>query len=186
MLQHLHKPTLFLDRDGVLNTRIPFEYIARVSDWQPVPGLGQAMQVLAGLAGRMVVVTNQAGVGKGLMAMADVDAVHRHMEGVVRDAGGRIDRVYTCPHLKEDNCGCRKPATGMAYQAKSDFPDIVFQNSIMVGDSLSDMQFGWALGMVTVLIEGKTEEADLLQSARVDLRFPGLPDFAAYWSRLGK
>lgn len=181
MLQHLIKPALFLDRDGVINTRIPDAYIGRVADWEPSPHLGEALALLSDLAGRIVVVTNQAGIGKGLVGADEVDAVHRHMVQFIGDAGGRIDRVYTCPHRKEARCRCRKPRTGMAFQALADYPDIDFRNSIMVGDSLTDIQFGRTLGMTTVLIEGKPEDAADLARAKVDFRFERLIDFARAW-----
>jgi len=178
MLKHGIKPTLFLDRDGVLNMRIPGAYVGRADYWIPAPGLGEAMALLSATFGRIVVVTNQAGVGKGLMSMADLNAVHAYMLSFVQEAGGRIDRVYACPHRKDEECACRKPATGMALQAQADFPDIEFANSVMVGDSLSDMQFGQALGMRTVLIEGKKEEAKQLAKAAINHRYKTLLDFA--------
>ncbi|MFN0015394.1 MAG: D-glycero-alpha-D-manno-heptose-1,7-bisphosphate 7-phosphatase [Saprospiraceae bacterium] len=175
------KPTLFLDRDGVINRRIAGEYARTPADFVFLPGVLEAVKILAGQFGRIVVVTNQAGIGKGLMTRTDLAAVHRKMLAGIRRAGGRIDRVYHCPHRPYTGCGCRKPATGMALQARTDFPEIEFETAWMVGDSLSDMQFGQALGMKTVLIAGKEEEAKALASIAVDARVESLLAFARSW-----
>ena len=171
-------PTLFLDRDGVLNVRTPDDYVKTPAEWIPVPGLETAMQQLSALFGRIIVVTNQAGIGKGLMTEADLDAVHQKMLDLIHTSGGRIDAVYHCPHRRDEGCDCRKPATGMALRAKVAFPDIDFTQSWMVGDSISDMQLGFRLGMKTVLIHGKAEEAELLKDLPVDYRFDTLSEFA--------
>jgi histidinol-phosphate phosphatase family protein len=170
-------PTLFLDRDGVLNVRPP-GYVTTPAEWIPLPGLEEAMRQLSTVFGRIVVVTNQAGIGKGLMTEADLTAVHQKMLDTIRSAGGRIDAIYYCPHRREEGCDCRKPATGMGLRAKVDFPDIDFTNSWIVGDSASDMEFGFRLGMKTVLIHGKTEEADQLAQMPVDDRFDSLAAFS--------
>ena len=176
----LYPPTLFLDRDGVVNERTPGDYVRSPEAFVPVEGLGPAMQLLTMLFGRIVVVTNQAGIGKGLMSEADLAAVHHKMQQMVQQGGGRIDRAYYCPHRSDAGCDCRKPAFGMALQAQRDFPDIDFQNSWMVGDSASDMAFGQGLGMRTALIEGKAEEAEILAAMKVDVRCKSLLEFAEF------
>ncbi len=150
--------TLFLDRDGVMNVRTPNDYVKTPDAWIATEGLEEAMCILATHFQHIVVVTNQAGIGKGLMTEADLAAVHTKMIDLVTAAGGRIDRVYYCPHRSDAGCSCRKPATGMAWLAMVDFPDIDFSQAWMVGDSASDMLFGQKLGMRTVLIAGKIEE----------------------------
>jgi D-glycero-D-manno-heptose 1,7-bisphosphate phosphatase len=171
-------PTLFLDRDGVINRRTVGDYVRRPADFIFETNVLNALRLLTGHFGHIVVVTNQAGVGKGLMSGADLAAVHRKMLAAVRRAGGRIDRVYHCPHRPDAGCSCRKPGTGMALQAQADFPDINFENTWMVGDSRSDMQLGQALGMKTILIDGKEEEAKELAALAVDGRFASLWAFA--------
>lgn len=173
-------PTLFLDRDGVLNIRPAGDYVRAPEAFIPSEGTTEAMRRLAGLFGRIIVVTNQAGIGKGLMTETDLASIHRKMQTIIFSEGGRIDRIYHCPHTKEANCRCRKPATGMAWLALADFPDIDFEDAWIVGDSVSDMQFGQSLGMRTVLIHGKTEEADSLAAMRLDFRFDSLLHFARY------
>ena len=175
-----HLPTLFLDRDGVINRRTPGDYVRSLDMFEPAAYLGEAMSILSAHFGRIFVVTNQAGIGRGLMTEADLSAVHRLLTDMVRASGGRIDRIFHCPHTKDAGCPCRKPATGMAWQALAEFPDINFENAWMVGDSASDIRFGQALGMHTVLIAGKTEEAEELSAMRVDFRFDSLFDFARF------
>lgn len=175
-------PFLFLDRDGVLNVRPPGDYVKTPEAFIPVPGLAEALAQLYLVFDRIVVVTNQAGIGKGLMTAADLERVHDKLRNIAAEAGVPIDAIYFCPHRREEKCPCRKPATGMGLQAKTDFPDIIFSESWMVGDSLSDIAFGQALGMRTALIEGKTEEADAAAGIQTDGRFPDLPAFARFIS----
>lgn len=173
-------PTLFLDRDGVINTRPIGDYVRQPDMFVPTEGLDEAMRLLAAHFGRIFVITNQAGIGRGLMTEQDLAAVHGKMFEIVESAGGRIDRAYHCPHAKDAGCRCRKPATGMAWLALADFPDIDFENAWLVGDSASDMEFGQALGMRTVLIRGKLEETDLLAGVRIDFSFDSLLGFARF------
>src|SRR5262245_27919660 len=175
-----HLPALFLDRDGVINVRPPGDYVRTPVMFDPLEGLGEAMRLLAAHFGRIFVITNQAGIGKGLMTEQDLAAVHQKMFDIVQAAGGRIDRVYYCPHKKDAGCQCRKPATGMAWRALADFPEIDFDNAWLAGDSTSDMLFGRALGMNTALITGKSEEAEELAAMNIHFQFDSLLHFARF------
>ena len=139
--------TLFLDRDGVLNRRLVDDYVKHPGEFEWLPGVRDALVELRRRFARVVVVTNQQGVGKGLMTVADLAAVTERMEEEAAAVGVRFDGVYVCTALARDNDPCRKPGTGMALQARRDFPEIDFTRSIMVGDSPSDMAFGNKLGM---------------------------------------
>lgn len=174
------RSALFLDRDGVLNVRPPDDYVRTPADFHPAPGAAEAVALLTGHFARIVVVTNQAGVGKGLMTEQDLAGIHGLLLEQVAKAGGHIDAIYHCPHRREEGCDCRKPAVGMAKQAQAQFPEIDFTQSWMVGDSASDMVFGQTLGMQTVLITGKFEEAELLAEMDIDFRFDALLDFARF------
>ncbi len=176
-------PTLFLDRDGVVNVRTVGDYVRSPEMFEPTEGLDEALRLLAEHFGRIVVVTNQAGIGRGLMTEADLSAVHQKMFGLAAAAGGRIDRAYHCPHAKDAGCRCRKPATGMAWQALADFPEIDFENAWLVGDSASDIQFAQALGMRSVLIAGKHEDEAELSKMKIDFRFSSLLQFARFFAR---
>lgn len=173
-----NRPALFLDRDGVINRRAPGDYVKHPDEFIPEAGMPGAMRLLAAYFGRIIVVTNQSGIGKGLMTQQDLLRVHEKMLEIIQAAGGRIDRIYYCPHRPDAGCKCRKPATGMALQAKSDFPEIDFPGAWIAGDSVADMALGQALGMKTVLITGKKEEAAQLAEMDIDSRFPSLLAFA--------
>ncbi len=161
--------TLFLDRDGVINERIPGAYIDDWKDFVFRQRVPQSIAQFNQLFGRVVVVTNQQGIGKGLMSEAQLTEVHQRMESALSAAGARVDAIYFCPDLKTKANNCRKPAPQMAYLAKADYPEIDFQQSVMVGDSLSDIVFGNQLGMKTVLVRSNAEEITAL-SVRPDIK----------------
>lgn len=143
-------------------------------------GLGEALRLLAQHFGRIFVVTNQAGIGKGLMTEMELFAVHQPLLSIAEAAGGRIDRIYYCPHRADMGCTCRKPGTGMAWMALADFPDIDFEDAWMVGDSLSDMEFAQKLGIQAALIRGKVEELQAISSLNIAHQFDSLLEFARW------
>ena len=142
--------TLFLDRDGVINVRRVGDYVKDASEfiWSPLalPGL----QLLRAAFGRLIVVTNQQGVAKGLMSDGDLVAVHDHMRQQAARHGVTFDAIYACTDLASAVPNCRKPAPEMGYRAQQEFADLDFARAIMVGDSVSDIGFGESLGMRTV------------------------------------
>ena len=172
--------TLFLDRDGVINQRSPGDYVKSPEEFIPSPGLAEAMRLLSEKFDLIFVVTNQQGIGKGLMGEMELANVHQKMLQLATAEGGRIDKVYHCPHLSDAGCPCRKPATGMAWLALADFPDMNIEDACMVGDSVADMEFADRLGIRKVLIRGKLEEVDLLAKLDVDFTFDSLLDFARF------
>jgi HAD superfamily hydrolase (TIGR01662 family) len=101
----------------------------------------------------------------------------------IENAGGRIDQIYYCPHLSVDNSFYRKPNVGMAMMAKEEFPGIIFEQSIMIGDSNSDILFGKNSGMHTILIEGKIESLNGIPITKPDLKLPNLYEFGAIIKR---
>jgi len=156
--------TLFLDRDGVINERIWGGYVTEPDGFHFIPGVLEALSLLSNRFGKIILVTNQQGIGKGQMTEDHLGAIHKHMVEEVESQGGRIDAVYFCPDLKSKSDNCRKPGIKMALQAKADFPEIDFSKSIMVGDSDSDVEFGKNAGMFTVYTGKETNniEADLI------------------------
>lgn len=138
---------LFLDRDGVLNRRIEGDYVRCWQQWEWLQGAQEAVARLSQQYVHTFIVSNQQGIGKGLFTMADADDIHRHVQAEVEAAGGHIDAIYICPDLKENNSPNRKPAIGMALQACKEYPAVQLTDSVMIGDSVSDMQFGWQAGM---------------------------------------
>lgn len=163
---------LFLDRDGVINRRVPGDYVRRWEDFEFLPGALEGLAALAPRFGPIVVVTNQRGVGRGLMSEADVANVHQRMLEAVRAAGGRIDRVYTCPHT--EGCDCRKPLIGLARQAQRDFPAIDPSRAIMAGDSSSDFEFARNAGLHWVHIHSEPDR----EAPPSEHRFPDLLAFS--------
>jgi D-glycero-D-manno-heptose 1,7-bisphosphate phosphatase len=143
---------LFLDRDGVINKKVEqHDYVKNVSEFVFCDGALDAMKILAGIFEYIFIVTNQQGVSKGLLTDKELEKIHRHMMDEIIHAGGRVDKIYICPHL-EGTCECRKPKTGMAEQAFRDFPQIKNLEMVMVGDSDSDMQFARKLRINCVRI----------------------------------
>ena len=164
--------TLFLDRDGVINVRIIDGYVTKIEEFEFLPGVIEAFKIFKNKFNRIIVVTNQQGVGKGLMTEDDVKKVHDFMINEVENHDGKIDKVYFCPQLKSVPDNYRKPSPKMAYMAKEDFPEIDLSKSIMIGDMNSDVEFGKNAGMKTIFIG----DNELKQTP--DGRFNSLYDFA--------
>lgn len=153
--------TLFLDRDGVINKRLVGDYVKKWEEFEFLENVPETIAFCAKRFKTIVVVTNQQGIGKKLMTEEDLHGIHHNMIKHIESKGGRIDKVYFCPHLKSENPYCRKPLPGMGLEAKKDFPTIDFSKSIMVGDSISDMEFGSALGMINVFITPEPYKSDV-------------------------
>lgn len=144
---------LFLDRDGVINQRPHNDYVRNITDFHFIAGVIESIAYLSTKYVPIVIVTNQQGIGKGLMTEDELHRIHHFMIEEINRGGGRIDKVYHCGDLANSNSLFRKPAPGMALKARKDFPDIKFKQSVMIGDTLTDMIFGKTLGMCTVLID---------------------------------
>ena len=169
--------SLFLDRDGVINKRIVGGYVRSWDQFEFLPAVLDALKLISGNFERIIVVSNQQGVGKGLMTDKDVEAIHERMSEEIRKAGGTIDKTYYCPFLEENKSILRKPNIGMALKARKEFPGINFKRSVMVGDSFSDMIFGKRLKMKTVLLSN--DIALIRKGANViDLVYDDLLSFA--------
>jgi len=168
--------TLFLDRDGVLNHDKVGSYVFNPGEYIFYDGVPGAFKLFKEKFGRIIIATNQRGVGRGLMSVADLDAVHQKMLAGIEDKGGKIDAVFYADSIHNDD-PIRKPNPGMALKAKELFPEIDFSRSIMIGNNISDMQFGRNSGMYTVFL--KTTTPDLvLPHPDIDLAFNALTDFA--------
>jgi D-glycero-D-manno-heptose 1,7-bisphosphate phosphatase len=149
--------TIFLDRDGVLNEKMPEgRYVTTWSEFHLLPGVPEAIARLNRGRLRVIVLSNQRGVALGLYSAPDVEAIHAELLKVLQAGGARIDGFYFCPHDK-NRCDCRKPLPGLFEQARRDFPDITAETSLMIGDSISDIEFGKRLCMRTVFLEGDAE-----------------------------
>lgn len=168
--------TLFLDRDGVINKEIKNHYVTRCDEFVFHQDALQTIQTCTALFKRILVITNQRGIGRGIMTHEQLTEIHEKMLSEIRAGGGNIDAIYYAPDT-DDNAVNRKPNTGMAYQAKTDFPDIDFHRSIMVGNNISDMEFGKRMAMVTVFI--KSTRPDLNQHPLADFVLDSLSQLPA-------
>jgi D-glycero-D-manno-heptose 1,7-bisphosphate phosphatase len=148
---------VILDRDGVINHDSP-SYIKSPDEWKPIPRSLDAIARLTQADYRVVVATNQSGVGRGLFDMATLNAIHDKMHRAVGQAGGRIDAVFYCPHAMEANCGCRKPKPGLLEDIGRRFNASV-KDVPCIGDSLRDLQAAEAIGAQPILVlTGKGEK----------------------------
>lgn len=150
--------TVFLDRDGVLNKKMPEgRYVTSWEEFEPLPGVAQAIRDLNRAGIRVIVVSNQRGVALGYMTDAGVEGIHARFQEFLKASGAHVDAFYFCPHDK-GVCECRKPKPGLFQHAMKDFPEITPESSVVIGDSLSDIEAGRNLGMATVLISGDAAE----------------------------
>ncbi|AEA46001.1 D-glycero-alpha-D-manno-heptose-1,7-bisphosphate 7-phosphatase [Fluviicola taffensis] len=168
--------TLFLDRDGVINERIMDDYVKLPEEFILLPGVSKAISKANQLFSSVFVVTNQQGIGKGLMTERNLLTIHDYCSELLKVDNARIDRYYFAPNLASENSLLRKPNSGMALLAKEEFPTVDFNKSIMVGDSDSDIEFGKKLGMKTVFINHQ----DLEAHKTADLTFDSLELFIKF------
>lgn len=148
------KWTLFLDRDGVINKELRNDYVKHWDDFIFETGALEAISKLSNIFGKIIIVTNQRGIGIEIMTDEDLSSIHTKMISAIEKAGGRVDAIYYAPAADRSDIR-RKPNPTMALESKNDFPEIDLSNSIMVGNSISDMEFGKNAGMKTIFIDEK-------------------------------
>jgi D-glycero-D-manno-heptose 1,7-bisphosphate phosphatase len=153
----LRYKTLFLDRDGVINRRYGFDYVLNWAGFDFCAGALASFSAFRQYFHRQIVVTNQQGVAKGLMSEADLADIHERMRAEIEAHDGFIDAVYAATSLASEFNLERKPNVGMALQARRDFVDIDFANSVMIGDTLTDMAFGANIGAQLVFVRSAME-----------------------------
>lgn len=171
------KPVLFLDRDGTINVEV--NYLSDPGDFRLLPGAAEAVRAMNDAGWAVVVVTNQSGVGRGYFTGETVAAIHRRMADELAACGARVDAVYVCPHHPAEGCNCRKPNATLYRQALVDL-GLTGAPCAAVGDKLTDLEPGRALGCRTILVEtGHGPE----EAARPNMRAFGpdaiLPDLLA-------
>jgi D-glycero-alpha-D-manno-heptose 1-phosphate guanylyltransferase len=168
--------TFLLDRDGVINYEKENHYILNWDEFEFYPGVTEAIRILSQKFNTIIVVSNQRGVGRGLMSEQDLLDIQHRMKLKIEEDGGRIDKIYYCTATDAKHF-YRKPNPGMALQAKKDFPAIDLAKTIMVGNKPSDMQFGRNAGTYTVYLE-TTHPGHPFPHPDIDLVFDTLADFA--------
>lgn len=156
---------IILGRDGILN-RFREDHVKDPKEWEPIPGALEAVARLNHAGWHVVVATNQAGIGRGMIDMASVNTVHQHMVKLLAAKGGRLDAVFFCPHAPEDHCDCRKPATGMMRDIGLRY-GVDLKNVPMVCDTLRDLQAAQAAGCPPHLVRtgraAEVTDAELAQ-----------------------
>ena len=157
--------TLFLDRDGVINKNIDASYVLDWEQFEFLDGVLETMPKLTKLFSKIIVVTNQQCIAKGLLSENELNEIHQNMMNMIELNGGRIDAVYFAPDKASPENNLRKPRNGMALLAQNDFPAIDFSKCIMVGDKLSDMEFGKSLGMTTVYLSMNYDNNSLVDES---------------------
>jgi D-glycero-alpha-D-manno-heptose 1-phosphate guanylyltransferase len=168
--------TLFLDRDGVINYEKKNDYIRNWQEFKFYEGAKDALKTFATRFGKVFVVSNQRGIGKGLMTEEDLFNIHSNMQNEIESAGGRIDGIYYCTAVDSKD-PYRKPNPGMAFTANEDFPEIDLSKSIIAGNKPSDMLFGKNAGMYSVFIASTHPETPF-PHPDIDIRFDSLVNFA--------
>lgn len=146
--------TLFLDRDGVINRELRNDYVKTWDEFEFEEGAIEAIVRLNKIFGHTIVVTNQRGVGAGIMTEEALHAIHKKMLQEIEAKGGKIDAIYFAPDEDRSSIN-RKPNPTMAFHAQKDFPTIDLKKSVIIGNSKSDMEFGRNAGMITVYIDEK-------------------------------
>jgi len=141
---------IILDRDGVINFDSD-QFIKNPEEWKPIPGSMEAIARLNQADYRVVVATNQSGIGRGLFDMTMLNAIHDKMHKACALAGARIDAVFFCPHTAESRCHCRKPETGMLEEIAERY-NIGLKDVPTVGDSLRDLQASASVGALPFLV----------------------------------
>ena len=176
------RPAIFLDRDGVINENRD-DY---VKSWQEVnflPDVFDALKLLSLSAYRIILLTNQSVVGRGLLAESDLILIHKKMIKVIHRNGGRIDGIYYCPHHPDQDCKCRKPKPGLILKAAKKF-SINLSQSYLVGDAESDMQTAINAGCNPVLVltgRGREQLVAMSEVIRVKCHIANSLKDAAQW-----
>ncbi len=150
--------TVFVDRDGVINRKLPDgEYVNSLDQFDLLPGSVEALAALSNAGSRVIVVTNQQGVGKGLTQPHALDQIHQRLRAAVAAAGGVLTAIIVCPHI-EGSCDCRKPRIGLFVEAKRRYPQIEFSDSVVIGDSTCDIEAAGQIGANAILVTDEQGE----------------------------
>ena len=152
---------VLIDRDGTIN--VERNYLSDPAQIELLPGAAEGIRLLRELGLPVVVVTNQSGIGRGYFNLKRLEEIHKRLQKALKEQGAKVDAIYFCPHTPEDQCGCRKPSTGMADKAAKDF-NADLSKSFVIGDNVCDIEIGKNIGATTILVRtghgSRTEEAD--------------------------
>ncbi len=147
-----HAKAVFLDRDGVINVSLDGDYVKSWDEFEFLPKAKEAIKALTDTGWDIIVVSNQAGISRGIMSAQAVEEINYRMVNELEHCGGKVRAVYYCPHRPDENCGCRKPKPGMLLQAGCEL-GINLSQSYLIGDSITDIQAGAQVGCTTILVK---------------------------------
>lgn len=163
------RPAIFVDRDGTLN--VEKNYLHRFEDWEWIPGAVEAIKAFNEAGYLVIVISNQAGVARGMYSEADINRLHAHVDEELCRLSARIDAYYYCPHHPEfgenRDCACRKPSPGLIFQAQQDW-GIDLSRSWMIGDKMSDIEAGEIAGVKSMLVGYGIWRRGISQARRAD------------------
>ncbi|MCM8829709.1 MAG: HAD-IIIA family hydrolase [Candidatus Omnitrophica bacterium] len=153
--------TVFLDRDGVISIFTPNDYIKNWGEFAFIDGAIDGLKLLYKNGYRLVIISNQSGINKGLFTIEDLEDITENMKNILRKEGIELAGVYYCIHTAEENCDCRKPKGGLFYKAAREIGDINLKEAFFIGDSDIDIQAGKSVGVKTILVlSGKTKSIE--------------------------
>ncbi|HDN97636.1 MAG: D-glycero-beta-D-manno-heptose-1,7-bisphosphate 7-phosphatase [Candidatus Omnitrophota bacterium] len=153
---------VFLDRDGVISKYIEGDYIKKWEEFEFVPGAIEGLKILYKNGYKLVIISNQAGINKGLFTMEQLNEVTEMMKKELGKHGIKLEKVYYCPHTEEENCNCRKPKPGMFLKAKEELGIDELKGLFFIGDSETDIEAGKNLGLKTILVlSGRTKRNEV-------------------------
>lgn len=159
-------PYIMVDRDGVINQDSD-AYIKSPEEWEPIPGSLEALAMFHENGYKVVVITNQSGLGRGLYNRDTLARIHEKMHRLVEDAGGQIDGIYFCPHGPDDGCDCRKPKPGLLKNFAID-KQVVLENVPFIGDTLKDIEAAIAVGAKPILVKTGKGQKTLADNPSID------------------
>jgi D-glycero-D-manno-heptose 1,7-bisphosphate phosphatase len=166
--KNVRRPAIFVDRDGVINQRRPGDYVLDWSQFVFMPGIREALRQLASLGLPMIVISNQAAVGKGLLDRAGLEEITSNMYQALAADGTLLTAAYYCTHRPDENCTCRKPNPALLFTAAGDL-NIDLSRSIFIGDSDTDVQAARRAGSKPVLLDSSFQDAPNLSVRKADL-----------------
>jgi heptosyltransferase II len=161
--------TVFLDRDGTLNYDPGYLKIA--ADLKLLAGVGPALARLKKVGAKLVVVTNQSGVGRGILTLKDLEAIHARLQGLLEQEDVALDAIYFCPHHPDDGCRCRKPNVGMVERAVSEL-QLDFRRFYLIGDHARDIQLAHRVGAKSILLTPAPVDAQSLETLKTKQAMP--------------
>lgn len=159
---------VFLDRDGVINKHRD-DYVKNIAEFELVDGVEKQLKLLSDNHFKLIVITNQSMVGRGLSTKKDLLAINDKMQNLFKKVDFQIDRIYCCLHTPWDNCNCRKPRVKLFEKAIEDF-DIDVKNSWLIGDNQSDIMAGQKIGCKTILIKANSGLEEAVQQILKDVK----------------